>query len=233
MQKRNITFGVVGLIIGSVIGFMFANSINDTDNQKISAQTNMQAPLGGNPALPADHPPLGTSSGDSTGSGPIPQVMESIEKAKQQPENFEAQMTAADLYYQIRRFDDAAKYYEIATKLRPDDTEAQIKAGNAFFDSENYEQAEKWYQLALKKEPKNINVINDLGLTFYLRTPRDVDRAIKQYKKALDIEPQHEMTLQNLYLAYAEIGDPDNLARTSELLKKINPNNPVFKKAGA
>lgn len=231
MQKGNITFGVVGLVVGLIVGFMFANSVNYSDGQQISPPVTSSGTQSGNPGLPADHPPLGTSSGNSSQAGPIPEVMASIEKAKQEPQNFEAQMTAADLYYQIRRFEDAAKYYEIANRLKPGDNEAQIKAGNAYFDAEKYEEAEKWYLLALEKDSKNINVINDLGLTFYLRTPRDVDRAIKEYKKALDIEPQHEITLQNLYLAYAEKGDTDNLAKTLELLKKVNPNNPVLTKA--
>ena len=52
-----------------------------------------------------------------------------IDKAKAQPQNYEAQMTAADLYYQIERFDDAAKFYEAAAKLKPGDAEPMIKAG--------------------------------------------------------------------------------------------------------
>ena len=64
-------------------------------------------------------------------TAPVMQVMESIEKAKAQPRNYEAQMTAADLYYQIQRFDDAAKYYEIANRLKPEKNEPIIKAGNS------------------------------------------------------------------------------------------------------
>ncbi len=225
MKKENIMFGVFGLIVGLVVGFVFANSVNQTTIETTSAQTTTGSTS--NPAIPPDHPPLGTSMGDATQTAPIPQVMESIEKAKQQPQNYEAQMTAADLYYQIQRFEDAAKYYEVAAKLKPADAEPLIKAGNAHFDAEKYETAEKWYLLALEKEPKNLGVRTDLGLTFYLRTPRDIDRSIKEYKFALDIEPNHEITLQNLAIAYNEEGDKDNLRTTIEKLKKINPNNPA------
>lgn len=225
MRKENIMFGVFGLILGLVVGFVFANSVNKTVPGSSPAIANVAGPA--NPAIPPDHPPLGGQTGDATQTAPIPQVMESIDKAKQQPQNYEAQMTAADLYYQIQRFEDAANLYEAANKLRPNEAEPMIKAGNAHFDAEKYEVAEKWYLMALEKEPRNINVRTDLGLTYFLRTPRDVDRAIKEYNVTLGIDPQHEITLQNLALAYSEKNDRENLKATVEKLKKVNPQNPA------
>jgi len=182
--------------------------------------------------------------GDQASAGPRPEVTAAIEKAKARPQDYEAQMTAADLYYQIQRFDDAAKFYEAAAKLKPDSTEPLIKAGNSYFDkaetaAENgsrqdstpdFIQAEKWYTQALAKDPKNVSVRTDLGLSFFLREPRDVERAIKEYKTSLGIKPDHEVTLQNLALAYGEKGDTENQRATLEKLKAVNPNNPVFTK---
>lgn len=230
MNKGNIMFGVFGLAVGLIVGFTFANSINKTGVSPVGAQSTSVTSPAGNPAMPADHPPLGTSSGDANQTAPVAQVMESIEKAKQQPQNYEAQMTAADLYYQIQRFDDAAKYYEAAVKLKPNEAEPLIKAGNAYFDAEKYEIAEKWYLQALEKEPKNLAVRTDLGLTFFLRTPRDINRAIKEYNVSLGIDPNSEITLQNLVLAYRENGDKENLRINVDRLKKINPNNPAVTK---
>lgn len=234
---------VLGLIVGLIIGFIVANSINKSAYEKPPASSVSATASNSNPALPKDHPPIGTSAGDQ--SGPRPEVAAAIEKAKSQPQNYEAQMTAADLYYQIQRFDEAAKFYEIAAKLKPADAEPMIKAGNAYFDAaqtaaENNDYktatpkfviAEKWYTLALQKEPKNILARTDLGLTFFLRDPRDIDRAIKEYTTSLSIDPIHEITLQNLALAYSENGDKENLQSTLEKLKKINPDNPVVTKS--
>jgi tetratricopeptide (TPR) repeat protein len=234
MKKDNIMSAVVGLVVGLVVGFVFANSVNKTAIEKTGSQAGAPAQTGGggNPALPPNHPALGTSSGedDSPKGAPMPQVTEALDKAKQQPKSFEAQMTAADLYYQIQRFSEAAKFYEAAAKLKPAELEPKIRAGNAYFDSDQYEQAEKWYLQALEKDPKNINVRTDLGLTFYLRTPRDIDRAIKEYKNSLAIDPNHEITLQNLALAYNDNGDKTSLKATIDKLKAVNPNNPAIKK---
>lgn len=220
---------VLGLVVGLVIGFVGANSINKSayEKQAPTAQTTNQT---SNPALPLDHPPLGTTTGEQPQGAPRPVVMEAIEKARSEPRNYEAQMTAADLYYQIKRFDEAAKFYEIAAKLKPTEAEPLIKAGNAYFDAEKYEQAEKWYLLALEKEPQNFDVRTDLGLTFFLRSPRDITRAIMEYKISLAIKPNHEVTLQNIALAYSENDDNENLRITIEKLKKINPNNPAVTK---
>ena len=224
MRKDSIMTGVLGLIIGLVIGFLFANNVNrSSPTNAISTSELTESTISQN-GLPPDHPPLGTSSGESTGA-PLPQVTEAIERARRNPNDYEAQMTAADLYYQIQRFDEAASLYEAAVKLRPAEAEPLIKAGNAHFDSEQYVEAEKWYLRALEKEPRNVNVRTDLGLTFFLRQPSDVQRAIKEYNASLAIDPQHEVTLQNLTVAYREAGDTDNLRATVERLRKVNPNN--------
>jgi tetratricopeptide (TPR) repeat protein len=233
MKLDNILFGIIGLLIGLIVGFMGANSINRSALSQSSAMMPPSGNTSSNPALPPDHPPIGTA-GDGQqqpGGGAMPEVSAAIEKAKANPQDYEAQMTAADLYYQIQRFEDSARFYEAAVKLKPGETEPMIKAGNAYFDGEKYADAEKWYTQALARDPKNIDVRTDLGLSFFLREPRDIDRAIKEYKTSLSMNPEHEITLQNLALAYSEKGDKENFEATLEKLKKVNPNNPVVTKS--
>jgi tetratricopeptide (TPR) repeat protein len=232
MNKDNLLFGILGLLVGAIIGFIVANSLNRSYVTTAGAGPNATANQNSaNPALPPDHPPLGGAGGQAAGGGAIPQVSAAIERARQSPQDYEAQMTAGDLYYQISRFDDAIKFYEAAAKLRPSDAEPLIKAGNAYFDSEKYEDAERYYSRALEKDPKNLNVRTDLGLTYYLRTPRDIDRAIKEYNTVLSQDANNEITLQNLALAFREKGDQANYNSTIERLRKINPQNPAVLRA--
>jgi tetratricopeptide (TPR) repeat protein len=229
MTKDNVLFAVVGLLVGLMIGFFGANQLNRSATSPLAASSNSS---GANPILPPDHPSIGTSDSVSQPQGgALPQVTEAIEKAKQQPENYEAQMTAADLYYQIQRFEDARKLYLAANRLKPAETETLVKLGNVNFDMEKYDEAEKWYEAALKKEPDQVSVRTDYGLTFFLRTPSDIDRAIKEYQTSLGINPNHEITLQNLVVAYREKGDTENARRTLERLAKVNPDNPAVKAA--
>lgn len=229
MGNGRIWFGIGGMIIGLAIGFFVANSINRTVSQDAPVRS-IDAPANMN--LPADHPAVGTSGGQSPG-GALPQVTEAIERAEQQPKSFEAQMAAGDLYYQIQRFADAAKFYEKANQIDPANVESMIKLGNAFFDAEQYEPAEKWYLDALRKTPNDTSVRTDLGLTYYLRTPRNIEKAVKEFQAVLAIEPNKEITLRNLALAFRESGDKENFERTLETLKKVNPDNPLVTRSAS
>lgn len=233
MAAGRLLFGIGGLAVGVIIGFMFANSINRSSSEAQATTAATAANVPANLNLPVDHPPVGARAGQQPPAqgGALPQVTEAIERAKDEPNSFEAQMTAGDLYYQIQRFADAAKFYEKANQIKPDELEPMIKLGNANFDAEQYEAAEKWYLEALKKTPNDTSIRTDLGLTYYLRAPRQIDKAIKEFQTVLNTEPNKEITLQNLALAFRESGDTANFEKTVERLRKINPNNPVVTRA--
>lgn len=227
MDKEKFLYGIIGLLAGCIIGFLFANNLNQGQIQNAPASpasTMENLPPTATRNLPPDHPQIG----NNTSAAPLPEVTEAIKKAEDNPNDFDKQLNAGDLYYQIQRYDEAAKFYERAATLRPDALEVQVKAGNAFFDAEKYETAEKWYSAALAKNPDDANVRTDLGLTFYLRNPPNVDRAIKEYKTVLEKNPNHELTLQNLVVALKEKGDAKEAGEIIDRLAKINPNNPVL-----
>jgi tetratricopeptide (TPR) repeat protein len=232
MTKDKVMYAVAGLFIGLVIGFLGANRLNRSAAEPPPSAI-ASNPAGQSGVLPPDHPPTGsTSTSAPTQGGALPQVTEAIEKAKQKPEDFEAQMTAGDLYYQIKSLDGARKFYEAANKLKPAETETLVKLGNVNFDMEKFEEAAKWYEAALKNDPNQVSVRTDYGLTFYLRSPPDIDRAIKEYQTSLGIDPNHEITLQNMVVAYTKKGDDENARKNLERLAKVNPGNPAVKAAG-
>ena len=76
------------------------------------------------------------------------QVQASIEKARNEPKNFEAQIQAADLYYQIQRFDQAIEYLLKANQLKPTDYRTVVLLGMVNLDAGHYDTAEKWYRAA-------------------------------------------------------------------------------------
>jgi tetratricopeptide (TPR) repeat protein len=233
MNKPNYLYGIIGLLAGLIIGYIGTNYIN---------QTYRPAATGGGPteasnALPPDHPPTGASgatgaSGDSSGAtggasngGPQAEVMDTIGRARKEPSNFEAQMQAADMFKQIKRFDGALEFYERAFKARPKDFKLLVALGDTNFELRRYEEAERWYQSALKQNPNDATVRNDLGLSFYLRSPRDLDEAIAAYRDALKIDPRYEKSLQNLTQALIEKGEKAAAGETLKRLGEVNPNN--------
>ncbi len=135
-------------------------------------------------------------------------------------------MKAADQFRQINRKEGELEFYLNAVKLKPNDHELLVRLGDTTFDLARYEDAANWYEQALKIKPADATVKMDFGLTFYLRQPRDLDRAIDNFRAALKIDPRHEKTLQNLTQALIEKGDKAAAADSLKQLEQVSPGNP-------
>ena len=225
MTKDNLLFIVIGLLGGFMIGFFFANSVNQGALVSTTSSTTASGtqPAGMQPGgpLPEGHPAIPGSGGGGT----IPEVQAAIDGARQNPNDFDAQMKAAELYYQIQRFDGAIEFLKKANELRPDDYGALVQLGNAYFDAEKYDEAEKTYTRALAKKSDDINVRSDLGLTYVFRNEPNYDRAIQEFKKVLEKDPNHTQALQNITVAYTKKSDAAAAASTLARLEAADPQN--------
>src|SRR3954469_9257771 len=99
MTKDNILFGIVGLLAGLIIGFFVTNSLN---KQQGFGALAAQPPAPQSGTLPPGHPdvPPGGNAGDQPSNGAnAPEVQAAITKAKAEPDNFDAQIKAAQFYY--------------------------------------------------------------------------------------------------------------------------------------
>ena len=157
MTRENLLFAIIGVLLGFIVGFMFASTMSQRS-----------APIASNMAdnrnLPANHPQV--QSGDSKNPQQVfAEVQEAISKARNEPNNFEAQMKAAELYYQIQRYDQAIEFLLKANQLKPDSYEAVVALGQVNLDAEHYDTAEKWYKAALLKKPDDTRVLASLAFT--------------------------------------------------------------------
>jgi tetratricopeptide (TPR) repeat protein len=229
MNKQNYLYGIIGLLTGLIIGYIGADAINRSAPAPAASQSLGSA--GSGAELPADHPPTGAAgaSGDagSPGSsgGPQGDVMAAIEQARKEPANYDAQMKAAALFEQIGRGEGAREFYERAAQAKPSDAGLLVKLGNIYFDQKKYADAEKWYLAALKLNSRDTTVWLDLGASYYLREPRDLDKAIAAYRSALKIDPRHEKSLQNLTRALLDKGDKAAARESLKQLEQVAPAN--------
>lgn len=213
MKTESILFGVIGLLAGLIIGFMGANTLNQR------GASGSPSAMAGNSNMPAGHPDIQGNGGPS-----MQQIQETVTKAKDNPNDFNAQLDAAGVYLQIQRFPDAINFLKQAIQLKPDDLNTMVTLGNALFDSNNYLEAATWYEKALAKQD-DVNVRTDYGLTFMFREPADLDRAIVEFKKSLAIDSKHTNTLRNLTAAYAKKNDVAKAKATLAELEKLDPTN--------
>jgi tetratricopeptide (TPR) repeat protein len=139
MNRENLLFAVIGLLLGFIVGFMFASS-RATQMQMASATQN----------LPADHPPIGAQSGGTDPAAAPEEVRVQIAKARKEPQNFDAQVQAANLFYRIQRYDQAIEFLLKANQIKPTDYETVATLGLVNLDAGHFDQAEKWYRAAIK-----------------------------------------------------------------------------------
>src|SRR5436190_1685281 len=105
MNRENLLFAIIGILFGFIVGFIFASTMSQKTGQ------NAPQTMAGSQTLPADHPTTGgapNAPGDP--QAVRAQVTESIEQARKDPKNFDAQLKAAELYYQIQRYDQAIEF---------------------------------------------------------------------------------------------------------------------------
>jgi Flp pilus assembly protein TadD len=220
MNKQNYLYGIIGLLLGLIIGYIGTDAIN-RNAPNASAAIN----AGGDSALPADHPPASGPASASAGSGPQAVVAAAIDQARREPGNFDAQMKAAEQFKQIGRTEGALEFYEAAAKVKPNDFNLLVALGNAYFDLKRYTDAERWYQSALKVNAKDATIWMDLGSSYYLREPRELDMAIAAYRSAIKVDPRHEKSLQNLTRALLDKGDKASARQSLQQLEQVNPSN--------
>jgi tetratricopeptide (TPR) repeat protein len=222
-------FGIIGLLVGFIVGFFYANHYNKTATPTM--------PTAGVPGmsgqLPPNHPPIGPDEAEIT---------KTVQAADSSQDSFEAQVTAAGSLYRAGKLEDALKYYERAGKLKPDDYNVLVQLGNVNFDlgdhhlehqdaaqsNARFIEAGKWYERALAKNPSDVNVRTDYGLTYYKRQPKELDRAAAEYRKSLGVDPKHPQTLHNLTVTLMEKGDLNEAEATLRRLEQVVPDAPLI-----
>ena len=213
-MQGKLLYGVGGLIIGLAAGFFAANSLN----RQAVVVPSSTATVGSIPG--------GSTTEDTIQPGEMQaDVAQTLQKAESEPSNFAAQMQAGDMYARIGRFDRAIEFYLRGVGLNPQNAAANIVLANAYFDSQNFEEAEKYYSKGLEIEPNNVNARTDLGATFVERKSPDYDRAIQEFRKALEQDPKSAPTLYYLGVAQLRKGDRAEAEKTLAELEKNNPQN--------
>ena len=188
MTRDNLLFVIIGILIGFIIGFMLANSILTRDAAMRAAPLSA-AQQGQN--LPPNHPPVNDGGDQSADPQQMfTQVQAAMKQAREHPDDFDAQLTAAKLEYQVQRFDQAIEYLLAANKIKPNDFNVLGMLGVANMDASHFDAAEKWYRAALIKKPEDIPVID--GLCAVLLSKGDAKGAEEAINKLAKVDPTNQ-----------------------------------------
>lgn len=182
MTRENLLFAIIGVLLGFIVGFIFASTMNQRYGPGAPAATSAQN-------LPADHPPLQGADAQNP-QAIFAQVQASMKKAREEPNNFDAQVDAAKLEYQIQRFDQAVEFLLKANQLKPDDYQVVVMLGAANLEAGHYDMADKWYKIALGKKPDDVGAL--AGVAYLHLQKGDAKEAEKAIASLEKVDPSNQ-----------------------------------------
>lgn len=134
-MKNRIGFSIIGLLIGLVCGFKWANysyreaasAAGKDDIAKAAAQVTAQP-------------------------NPAQQAMESIKKARENPSDFDLQRVAAEQFMRIQRPEGALPFLQQANQLKPENADVMADLAAVYFDQRQFAEAVAWSRKAVAQE---------------------------------------------------------------------------------
>ena len=227
MDGKNLVIALIAAVGGLVAGFLFSNSINRNEISSLRSENEL---LKNDPAAQAKR-----SDTELTAE----EIQATIQKADSSPEDFQTQKNVgiAIYRYSVMKQDRELLQHSIrlmdrAADLRADDYDINLSLGNAYFDvgyfnkdNEAFAKARQFYTKVLAVRPGNADVVVDVGLTYFLQTPPDYELALREFRRSLEIDPNHEKTLQFIVEALIKQNRSVDAAAYLERLRSVNPRN--------
>jgi len=214
VNKNKYVIALIGLAVGFVFSFFLTQNYNKS-NAAPAASTSQSGMPGAASAAGGQQAMMG-------------QVQQIVEKAKNSPNDFQAQVEAAKVFNQVGRVAETADYLKKAYAIDPNkfnELGAAGFLGQYYFEQKNYSEAETWFNRAIKEDPNEADLYVALAETYVQREPPRPDQAIAQLQQALKVDPKSGHALGHLVEAYALEKDARAAEDAFNRLKETDPTN--------
>ena len=143
---------------------------------------------------------------------------------KLRPEYLEAYNNRGNVLLELGKSTEALKSFEKAIELKPDFAEAYNNQGNALLKLKRIDSALKSYEKSISLMPNYYQAYHNCGRAFYERNKKneilknyekskkfnsDLDSAIKNYKKAIELKPDFAEAYFDLGSIFSEVNKND------------------------
>jgi hypothetical protein len=102
---------------------------------------------------------------------------------------------------------EAKKFYELVLESDPENVKAHHRLAVIADKQQDFSTAERHYKTALRYQPYDSDMLADFGYSYFLQ--KRFDESEQYLSKALQSDPSHLRTLNNLGLLYGTMGDYD------------------------
>jgi cytochrome c-type biogenesis protein CcmH/NrfG len=170
VNRRLLATGVVGVLVGLIVGY-FAGQLAQPPATGVARQQDE--------GLPSNHPSQELMT----------RVQHLLEHAREDPQDRDARVQLADIFYDMQRFDAAIPWYEEALALDPKDVHVSTDLGTAYLYTGELEKALERYRESLELEPNHPQTLQNLGIAHF--STGDYQRAINIWEELLSANPDY------------------------------------------
>lgn len=243
MSAQKILIFAAGLLLGLVLGFILTNQLNRQELERTRAESAQRVASGGGDAQAAAGARGGAGGANSIPNLTDAELQNAVTRADADPADADLQRKAGQALYLYAMekghasiLPDAARILGRAHEADPKDYNTAVLAGNASFllarsggDARRLAEARRLYERALAAKPDDVTVRTTLGLTYFFDSPPDARRAIREYRRALEVDPRSEIALQSLAGALVAEGELAEAERRLIELEGVNESNPELR----
>ncbi|HKP10868.1 MAG TPA: tetratricopeptide repeat protein [Blastocatellia bacterium] len=222
MNNTKYVIGLAGLVVGFLVSFFWVSSYNR--NNAPAAQTTVSGMPGGMPAA-------NSSGGQQAMMGQVQQI---IEKAKNNPKDFQAQVDAAKAFNDIKRVPETVEYLKRAYESDPQEfvrrSQSDLQDALPFIamyyeQQKDYGESDKWIRHALDAAPSDAEQRTEFASTYIKRQPPQPDKAIQELQTVLKANPKDAHALGHLIEAYAVKKDAAGAEDALNRMREVEPGN--------
>jgi uncharacterized protein (TIGR02466 family) len=160
--------------------------------------------------------------------------LRNFEKAKEillklisfSPKHIGALLNLAIIHNMRREIDEAKAIYIRILKFSPSNIDALINLANLNYNIKNYSDSVKFITQALKIDSQNIQALNVYAASLY--ELNDYENSIIQSNKVISLDKSNLIAIMNLINAYYFIKKWDLLKKKIEVLRSLDPCNPLL-----
>lgn len=205
-MKNRIGFSIIGVLLGLVCGFKWANyNYREVQGAASNAEiAKAAAKIGSQP---------------NQGQQAFNDVMALIRKARENPNDFDLQRQAAEQFMRVQRPEGALPFLTQANKLKPDDADVMADLAAVSYEQRQFSDAVSWSRKAIAKDAnhplgkfylmsaliesqQNLNEAEKLltqleAATKAKAAPPEAQKALAQMRERLQAAKQGKTTLQH------------------------------------
>lgn len=156
-------------------------------------------------------------------SGDTSKALSSLQTAIEQDNKYEEAFYDIGVMYAARKNPIAMEYYNNALKINPENTEVKYALAKLLQDLGKIDEAIAEYQSILIKNPSCENCYYNMG-AIYLDLKKDSKKALEQFTKAIEINPNYVEAYFARGYTYSTLKDRESAKADYNMCLKIQPN---------